>query len=89
MPASIPISPRDVEEANKPVQSDSEDTYAGVQSDKETQDPDPGNKAPEFVNDAPDGGTAAWLCVLGAWCTAFCSFGWLNSMFSPQPGALV
>lgn len=30
---------------------------------------------------APDGGTTAWLVVLGAWCTAFCSFGWLNSMF--------
>ena len=31
---------------------------------------------------APDGGTTAWLVVLGAWCTAFCSFGWLNSTFS-------
>lgn len=31
-------------------------------------------------NDAPDGGAAAWLVVLGAWCTSFCSFGWLNSM---------
>jgi hypothetical protein len=28
---------------------------------------------------APDGGAAAWLCVLGAWCTSFCSFGWINS----------
>ncbi|KAJ6780206.1 hypothetical protein PWT90_01933 [Aphanocladium album] len=28
----------------------------------------------------PDGGTTAWLVVLGAWCTAFCSFGWLNSI---------
>jgi hypothetical protein len=25
--------------------------------------------------EAPDGGTAAWLVVLGAWCTSFCSFG--------------
>ena len=30
--------------------------------------------------DAPDGGLAAWLVVLGAWCVSFCSFGWLNSM---------
>lgn len=27
----------------------------------------------------PDGGAAAWLVVFGAWCTSFCSFGWLNS----------
>ncbi|KAL2816013.1 major facilitator superfamily domain-containing protein [Aspergillus cavernicola] len=29
---------------------------------------------------APDGGTSAWLVVLGCWCTSFCSFGWLNSV---------
>jgi len=29
---------------------------------------------------APDGGVLAWSVVLGAWCTSFCSFGWLNSM---------
>ncbi|KAG6005360.1 hypothetical protein E4U21_000211 [Claviceps maximensis] len=29
---------------------------------------------------APDGGTIAWLVVLGAWCTMFCSFGWINSV---------
>ncbi|KAM3479795.1 hypothetical protein MY5147_001568 [Beauveria neobassiana] len=28
----------------------------------------------------PDGGATAWLVVLGGWCTAFCSFGWLNSI---------
>jgi hypothetical protein len=26
-----------------------------------------------------DGGISAWLVVLGAWCTSFCSFGWINS----------
>ncbi|KAF7557994.1 hypothetical protein G7Z17_g280 [Cylindrodendrum hubeiense] len=31
-------------------------------------------------HDAPDGGLAAWLVVLGAWCASFCSFGWLNSV---------
>lgn len=30
-------------------------------------------------SEAPDGGLAAWLVVLGAWCTSFCSFGWVNS----------
>lgn len=29
----------------------------------------------------PNGGTRAWLVVVGAWCTSFCSFGWINSMF--------
>lgn len=31
---------------------------------------------------APDGGLTAWLVILGAWCTSFCSFGWINGMFS-------
>lgn len=31
---------------------------------------------------APDGGLAAWSVVLGAWCTSFCSFGWMNSMYA-------
>ncbi|KAK5989518.1 MFS transporter asaE [Cladobotryum mycophilum] len=31
-------------------------------------------------SDGPDGGTRAWLVVLGAWCTSFCSFGWINSV---------
>ena len=26
----------------------------------------------------PDGGLKAWLCVLGGFCTLFCSFGWIN-----------
>ncbi|OBT38673.1 hypothetical protein VE00_10908 [Pseudogymnoascus sp. WSF 3629] len=30
--------------------------------------------------DAPDGGAAAWLTVLGAWCISFCTFGWINSV---------
>ncbi len=32
-----------------------------------------------WASDVPDGGMAAWLVVLGGWCTAFCSFGWINS----------
>lgn len=27
---------------------------------------------------APEGGLTAWLVILGAWCTSFCSFGWIN-----------
>lgn len=26
----------------------------------------------------PDGGKDAWLCLLGAFCGLFCSFGWIN-----------
>jgi hypothetical protein len=32
----------------------------------------------------PDGGAAAWLVVLGAWCCAFSSPGWTNSMYFPS-----
>ena len=28
--------------------------------------------------DNPDGGREAWLCVLGAFCCLFCSFGWIS-----------
>ena len=39
-------------------------------SDQETQ----------LEDDAPpDGGTAAWLVVLGGWCCSFNSMGWMNS----------
>ncbi|KAH8168295.1 major facilitator superfamily protein [Sarocladium implicatum] len=33
-----------------------------------------------WSSDAPNGGLRAWLVVTGTWCTAFCSFGWLNSV---------
>ena len=29
----------------------------------------------------PDGGTAAWLVVVGGWCAMFSSYGWLHSRF--------
>lgn len=29
-----------------------------------------------------DGGTTAWLVVLGAWCASFCSYGWINSQWT-------
>lgn len=43
----------------------------------------PAVSAPEQVNpwhpsQFPDGGKDAWLCLLGAACCLFCSFGWLN-----------
>ena len=44
-------------------------------------DPGAEEEGPTSANDdIPDGGTAAWLAVLGAWCVSFCSYGWINSM---------
>ncbi|CAG8959744.1 hypothetical protein HYFRA_00001650 [Hymenoscyphus fraxineus] len=47
---------------------------------------DVGDVAKDEVVDAgpPDGGTAAWLVVLGAWCCSFSSPGWINSVGSFQ-----
>jgi hypothetical protein len=41
---------------------------------------------PTKVADAgpPDGGTTAWLNVLGAWCCSFSSPGWANSTYFPS-----
>ena len=60
------------------------DTEAAVEKAEAPQAPS------AWGSDAPDGGVTAWLVVLGAWCTAFCSFGWINSMtFSPPSSGLV
>ncbi|KAH6972367.1 major facilitator superfamily domain-containing protein [Ilyonectria sp. MPI-CAGE-AT-0026] len=46
-----------------------------------TEQPDAEAAPPAgYKSDAPNGGTTAWLVVLGAWCTSFCSFGWINSV---------
>ncbi|KAF7558189.1 hypothetical protein G7Z17_g122 [Cylindrodendrum hubeiense] len=46
-----------------------------------TEQPDAEAAPPAgYKSDAPNGGTKAWLVVLGAWCTSFCSFGWINSV---------
>lgn len=36
---------------------------------------------PITSSDIPDGEIEAWMLVAGAWCTSFCSFGWVNSLF--------
>lgn len=50
--------------------NDVETAPTGISEEKKT-----------VMKEAPDGGAAAWLVVLGAWCTSFCSFGWINSKF--------
>ncbi|KAK3303800.1 major facilitator superfamily domain-containing protein [Chaetomium strumarium] len=63
------------------------DTGEGVfQSPDESQlSQGPDNKSDNEVqlqadSGPPDGGTGAWLAVLGAWCCSFNSFGWMNSV---------
>ncbi|KAH6666085.1 major facilitator superfamily domain-containing protein [Halenospora varia] len=41
-------------------------------------------KAAQAERWPPDGGAAAWLVVLGAWCCSFSSPGWINSVGSFQ-----
>lgn len=60
-------------------------TYSGTDSDTvnvpdyAAEKSDGKHVSQGWGSDAPDGGAAAWLCVLGAWCTSICSFGWINS----------
>ncbi|KXJ95003.1 major facilitator superfamily domain-containing protein [Microdochium bolleyi] len=76
--------------SEKAVHTDS-DTAQGVSlaSDESRLSQGPGtpdNEAPLQATQAmqadgpPDGGTGAWLAVLGAWCCSFNSFGWMNSV---------
>lgn len=44
---------------------------------------DPTSHSP-LADAAPDGGLTAWLVVLGGWCVAFCSFGWVNSTWNQE-----
>jgi MFS family permease len=60
------------------LSSDADDTTHNPslqESDAEKAQP-----SPIAGHEAPDGGAAAWLVVLGAWCASFCSFGWLSSV---------
>ena len=56
-----------------------------IEQDFEDKRPGPGDKPEDAtqLEDAgpPDGGAAAWLVVLGAWCCSFSSPGWMNSTY--------
>lgn len=55
--------------------------YPSDSSNHPESDVEQAKATPDYPgSDAPDGGLQAWLVVLGAWCTSFCSFGWLNSI---------
>ncbi|KUJ07882.1 MFS general substrate transporter [Mollisia scopiformis] len=61
------FSVRDVEVANISVDDSSGVDDSTVGSTSET-------------NPFPDGGLAAWTCVLGSFFALFCTFGWLNAL---------
>ncbi|RMZ72255.1 monocarboxylate permease [Pyrenophora seminiperda CCB06] len=48
--------------------------------DKELDTPTPTAINPFDPSQFPDGGKDAYLCLLGAFCCLFCSFGWLNAL---------
>ena len=65
----------DMEKASKPEPDSLADTEGNLQPD-----------SPKLKDDLPpDGGAAAWLVVLGAWCCSFCSPGWVNSTCLSSP----
>ncbi|KAG5946942.1 hypothetical protein E4U53_006503 [Claviceps sorghi] len=69
----------DRDQAYYPVEKMSEADAETMPADHEQQQ-QRRQQEEESEPPAPDGGTAAWLAVLGAWCTMFCSFGWINSV---------
>ncbi|KAH8892295.1 MFS general substrate transporter [Thozetella sp. PMI_491] len=67
----------------EPAGSDAGDDFQRA-ADESQLSHGPGNKSDneaQLEDDAPpDGGTAAWLVVLGGWCCSFNSMGWMNSV---------
>ncbi|EEU35614.1 uncharacterized protein NECHADRAFT_86810 [Fusarium vanettenii 77-13-4] len=55
------------------------DSSLGGETERDTEDP-----RGSVPDGPPDGGAAAWLVVLGAWCCSFSSPGWINSVGSFQ-----
>lgn len=37
------------------------------------------SKPQQLAHQFPEGGSKAWLVVLGCWCTSFATFGYINS----------
>ncbi|KAF5633434.1 monocarboxylate transporter 2 [Fusarium sp. NRRL 52700] len=72
---AAPSSPR-----NSELTLQNQVGYNNEKSDLEEGTTQPEPAAAPAKSGAPDGGLTAWLVVLGAWCTSFCSFGWINSV---------
>ena len=90
-------SPRPPSVSNED-QPDQTDAHIMADTSKEVVDTDIEKGQPEQQpaipshmdpRNFPDGGWEAWLAVSGAFCTMFCSFGWINcrsarSVFRPR-----
>ncbi|KAL7906101.1 major facilitator superfamily domain-containing protein [Trichoderma velutinum] len=79
-PAVVESSPAIGNGMTDKDQVSNSDNKSGVPSILQDQETAETKQPKQRQGDAPDGGVAAWLVVLGAWCVSFCSFGWLNSI---------
>lgn len=71
----------------------SEEAQTSPEHEKQgdVEDAEKGWRPPSNIFDPrqnPDGGLKAWLCVLGGFCTLFCSFGWINCTTIPDVPSL-
>jgi len=77
----LPVDPRKSDlslggdEKGRDLKKGAEDDAASVRSGNDVAAPAPAGSPPM---DFPDGGTQAWLVVLGGWCSLFCTFGLVN-----------
>lgn len=69
-----------VQSKSEPIDTDAATIHSNADLEKNARTPSHNPLPPGAPNPAnfPDGGRAAWLVVLGAWCAMFCSFGWIN-----------
>jgi hypothetical protein len=84
-----------MDRATNPQSDDEKHKGISASSDSEAVNRDDGNMEADLADESghtvhsplpgsdepPDGGIVAWLVVFGAWCTSFCSFGWINSKY--------
>jgi len=68
----------------KAVQTDSDFSVKIERSPEEVRETIPDDATKLEDAGPPDGGAAAWLNVLGAWCCSFSSPGWANSTYFPS-----
>ena len=74
--SSLPEKPVDETAASSKSSLDEQPSLAAVANPEKATTPTvPAGPDPAAF---PDGGLQAWLVVLGAFCTVFASFGWIN-----------
>lgn len=78
VPADVSPSSPPARDSVKRQTAESDQEVGVGQEGSSSLTPDSSEDGPSH-EDAPDGGLTAWLVVLGAWCSSFCSYGWINS----------